>query len=60
MTAQMSSRFVSERDFVANYILPKLKETSRILGKANVIEFHVIVEFGEWRSSFMHDVLPNI
>ncbi|MGB9660354.1 MAG: HsdM family class I SAM-dependent methyltransferase [Nitrososphaerales archaeon] len=37
----MSSRFVSERDFVANYVLPKLKEASRILGKADVVEFHV-------------------
>jgi len=34
-------RFASERDFVANYILPKLKEASRILGVANVVDFHV-------------------
>lgn len=38
---QISSRFVSERDFVANYLLPKLKEANRVLGKDNVVEFHV-------------------
>jgi len=41
LTAQMSGRFVSERDFVANRILPKLKEASRILGVADIVEFHV-------------------
>jgi len=38
---QISNRFVSERDFVANYLLPRLKEAARILGKSDIVEFHI-------------------
>jgi len=32
---------VSEQDFVANYLLPKLKEASGIIGVRELVEFHV-------------------
>jgi type I restriction-modification system DNA methylase subunit len=37
----MSNRFASERDFVASFLLPKFKEAARILGKADLVDFHV-------------------
>jgi len=37
----LSGRFVSERDFVASYLLPRLREAARLLGVSDVIDFHV-------------------
>ncbi|MEM3386386.1 MAG: N-6 DNA methylase [Nitrososphaerales archaeon] len=34
-------RYRSERDFVANYVLPRLKEAAERLGVAGVVDFHV-------------------
>jgi hypothetical protein len=37
----MLDRFVSERDFVTGFILPRFKEASKVLGKGDVVDFHV-------------------
>jgi len=37
----LPSRFVSERDFVANSLLPRLKEAARLVGISDVVDFHV-------------------
>jgi hypothetical protein len=34
-------RFASERDFVARFLLPKLKEASELMGVSGVIDFYV-------------------
>jgi len=34
-------RFASERDLVAQFVLPKLKEAATLAGKADTIDFHV-------------------
>jgi len=36
-----ATRFVSERDFVAQFLLPRLKEATRLIQVANIIDFHV-------------------
>lgn len=35
------SRFASERDFVARFLLPRLEEAARLLKVSNVVDFHV-------------------
>jgi type I restriction enzyme M protein len=35
------ARFASERDFVAQFLLPKLKEAAGVVGVADVTDFHV-------------------
>ncbi|MGI0068714.1 MAG: hypothetical protein ACREAN_00500, partial [Nitrosopumilaceae archaeon] len=42
----MSERFVSEDDFVANKLLPDLKEAAKDLGIFNVVDFHKNVRIG--------------
>ncbi|MFQ5974802.1 MAG: class I SAM-dependent DNA methyltransferase [Candidatus Hydrothermarchaeales archaeon] len=37
----VSMQYTSERDFVANYLLPELKGTARKIGVSDVVEFHV-------------------
>jgi len=37
----LSRRFVGERDFVANFLLPRLKEAAGILGVSDVVDFSV-------------------
>lgn len=34
-------RYASERDFVASYLLPRLKEASHLLGVSDIVDFHV-------------------
>lgn len=37
----LSNRYLSERDFVARYALPRLEEAARVLGVQEVLDFHV-------------------
>ena len=37
----MSTRLVSEPDFVANHLLPKVKEAASVLKVSNLLDFHV-------------------
>lgn len=39
--ASITSKFRSERDFVAKFLLPKLDEAARVLGYGDVIETHI-------------------
>ncbi|MEM3737014.1 MAG: hypothetical protein QXJ75_02835 [Candidatus Bathyarchaeia archaeon] len=39
--SSQSSRYASERDFVARFLLPKLKEAAGLLGVAEVVDFFV-------------------
>ncbi len=41
MVKTMSSRFASERDFVARFLYPSLKEASSELGVSDVIDFSI-------------------
>ncbi|MBI2125902.1 MAG: N-6 DNA methylase, partial [Thaumarchaeota archaeon] len=38
---ETASRYASERDFVANYVLPELKEAAKTLEVSDIVEFHV-------------------
>ncbi len=40
LTSQ-SSRYVSERDFVAQYLLSKIKESARVIQVADLLDFHI-------------------
>jgi len=41
LSYSLSQRFASERDFVASYVLPRMKEAARVIGVADVVDFHV-------------------
>ena len=34
-------RFVSERDFVARYLLPKLQQAAKVVGIGDVVDFYI-------------------
>jgi type I restriction-modification system DNA methylase subunit len=38
-----SGRYGSERDFVAQFVLPRMKEAARVQGVADILDFHVDV-----------------
>jgi len=37
----LSGRFLSERDFVAGYLLPRFREAAGVLGVSDVVDFHI-------------------